>query len=333
MKLLANLVLAFLAVLVIGLGVFTFQQYQELEKARALWSDHDDIASLRKQLWDTKALLKGLQARLDRLKGDDTGAMAKDDAKGDGAAGPKQGDPNQGMAIFLALMRNPEWRRLQGIQMAAWFDANFAGLMKQLNLSSEDAAKFKQLALERLQVGQDAYSAAMDQGMDPKKDGKAIGLAVKSATDDVDSQIKAIVGDSGFNAATTYYRQLQPRIEASSLQTSLSYTSSPMTDAQVTQLSQAIASNPTAKNPDAAVGYVPIGGTQPILLNGQQAGATGPMGGIQGVPAISDEAVNAASGFLSQPQVAALKQMQQVQQSQQQLGQLMKAQQAAAKGK
>ena len=329
MKLFANLLLATLAVLAIGAGVFAWQQFQDLEKVRAEWANRDDVASLRKQLWEAKDQLKRLQARLDRLQGKGSTDVASDDGKGDGQGAPKPGDANQGMNMFLALMRNPEWRRLQGIQMAAYFDQTFAPLMKQLNLSPEDAAKFKALALERMQVGQDAYSAAMDQGLDMKKDGKAIQEAVKSATDDVDNQLKAIVGDTDFSSATTYYRTMQPRLEASSLQTSLSYTSSPMTDAQVTQLTQAIASNPTKKDPDSAVGTIPLNGTEPILMKGQQAAATGPMGGTQPVPAISDEAVNAASGFLSQPQVAALKQLQQVQQSQQQLGQIMKATQAA----
>ena len=320
MKRYSSLLVGFLALACLACGWYAWSEYGELVGLRAQSLSGDTRASLRKEIWHDQKEIADLKKQLAGMG--PGGKLADSGGPADPNAPGKDGKKPDPMKQWFELMKDPEFRRLQGLVNARFMDQNFAGLYKQLNLSPENLAKFKALANERIASAQDAYGMAMEQGIDPQKDPAGFKAVMKSAMDAVDTQIKAVIGDDGWKTASTYATTMQQRAVATQLQQSLSYSSAPLTDDQANQVTALLAANPAPRDPAAVVTVVNIEG-MPITMKGYQAGYAGPYGGIQPEASVSDAALNQAAGVLSQQQVAALKQLQQVQQSQQQLGQIM----------
>jgi len=123
------------------------------------------------------------------------------------------------------------------------------------------------------------------------------------------------LGDAGFAQYQQYQQTLPQRGVVNQLQQSLSYTSTPLTDAQTEQMVQLLAQ---AAPQRAANSTTP---TRNMAFT--MGGPMGYMGGGSG-STITPEAINLAQGVLSPPQLQALQQLQQQQQAQQQLQQAMR---------
>jgi hypothetical protein len=187
--------------------------------------------------------------------------------------------------------------------------------------------------VDKQTVPMDVMSAASQQGLDMMKDGPALRQSMLDAQAEVDAQIKTLLGDQGYAEYQNYQQTLPQRGIANRLQQSLSYTSTPLSDDQASQLIQILAQNPGA-NPMAKLGGDATYSGNTVVFSGRGAavggGATttvtvgGPgivLGGAAlGGGLISDAAVTQAQTILSPPQVQALQQLQHMQQTEAQAG-------------
>jgi hypothetical protein len=121
-----------------------------------------------------------------------------------------------------------------------------------------------------------------------------------------------LLGDTDYSAYQNYQSTLPQRGVVNQLQQSLSYTASPLTEAQADQLVQILAQNQppgsagAGQNVTVSRVVAGVGGGPEI------ASYVGPGGGFGGAP-ITDAAVAAARPVLNDSQIAALEQLQQQQ--------------------
>ena len=360
-----NLALLLLAVTTIGGAVLAWQQYQELVELRAAALTKDERASLQKRIWDLERFNKELNDQLAALRDnpDDFGALtggpggpAPEAGAGGGRANFRgRGGNNNPMQMANAirdLMAKPEVQALMSVQQKAAIDARYASLFKSMNLSPEQTDKVKSLLADRQTTMQDVMMAAREQGI---RDPAEIRKLMADAQTDINNGLKAVLGDAGLSQLQTYEQTMPQRNVVNQLQQRLSYTDTPLSQAQADQLVQVLAANPAPQRTNAdgtqaqtgrgnrggggggfpggdiggAIGAV-FGGGGPGGPGGPGGGIAALVGGGGGGPGggqtatVTPAAVAQAQSVLAGPQVTALQQIQQQQQTQQQLAQIVR---------
>jgi hypothetical protein len=352
-----------LALATLGLAGLGWSQYRELVELRAAAMDTDERAEWQKRAWDLEKLNRELQDELAALRAAQSADGAApvvataEERPGEGRRGGFRGGPGgpggrgqqQQINSLRELVNKPEVQALMRVQQQAAVDARYAALFRNLNLPPEQLNKLKTLLADRQTALQDVMLAARDQGIEPRTDPAAFRKLVTDTQNDLNNNIRSLVGDSGFTQLQTYEQTLPQRNVVNDLQQRLSYTDTPLTANQADQLVQILAAN-TPQRPNNAPNDPNRPGPQvriaagggpggPMDLGGMLAGAFGgPGGGGAFFTAVTDagggrggatapvtqNAVTQAQSILAPAQVSALQQIQQQQQSQQQLQQLLR---------
>lgn len=350
-----NLAILLLALAVFGVGTVAWTQYQELIALRAAAIDQDDRAALQKKIWDAEARAKELADQLAALRnrpggeGNDEAETAASDSSSPegqnrrGRRGPGGGGGNGAVVNnVMNMMEQPEIQRLLAIQQKGQLDSRYAALFKSLNLSPEQLDKFKTLLVEKLTAFQDVLAAARSQGINLRDDPEGFRKMIADTQAEVDNSIRATLGDDGFAKYQNYQETIPQRSVVNQLQQSLSYSGTPLSDAQADQLVQILAQT-TPKNSGAgrnnviageagSIGFSATiagsgrggggGGGDRMMFNLGGGGIATAVGGAS--TPITDEAIALAQGVLSPSQIQGLQQLQQQQQAQQQLQQAIR---------
>jgi hypothetical protein len=313
--------LIILLLLTTGAGLaLAYREYLDLMALRFKIEDH--TAGLQHKYDDAMALIKNLRAQLDAahrsaLAVRNRSAEGGPDAPGGDAGGPGNNRQMRREAM-MAMFNSPQFQALRAVQEKAMLDQRYASLFRSLaqsGISAQQIDQLKNQLVQRQQATMDAAQAARQNGINPRTDAADFQQAINQATGDVDSQIKATLGDAAYAQYQQYQQTLPEQSVVSNLQQSLSYTSAPLSDAQAQQLVQVLQQS------------APAGQTATPAFFGGGPGGPGGFGGFGGgnTVAITQQALTQASAFLSPSQVQALQQVQQQQQAQQQLQQLMRA--------
>jgi hypothetical protein len=314
-KSLKNYLLVFLVLTTLGGGALAWQQYQELVKLRAAALSNDERADWQKRLWAAQKRQHELEDALAALRGRNGGPDGGPDGPGGEGQGRRGGRGNMA-ANFMALMEKPEMQKLMAIQQRAALDSRYAALFKSLNLSPEQLSKFKDLLVEKGSAIADVMAAARSQGVSPQTDPAQFKALIADAQAQADANIQATLGDAAFAQYQQYQQTLPQRNVVNQLAQSLSYTNTPLTDAQTEAMVQLLAST-SPPSSDAAITRAEIAAS---IGNGFGGGGGG--GGSQ----ISDAAIAQASSVLAATQLQALQQLQQSQQAQAQINAALRAQ-------
>ena len=309
-----NYLIGFFALTTVGLAAVVWTQYFDLIKLRNgdTLADHER-ADWQKKVWAAEKRAQEYKDEADALRAqsaekagtDDTANASGPDSPGAGPGNRPGRGPNARFTNFQALMNNPQFAKLMATQQKAALDNRYAPLFKDLALTPAQLDQFKSLLLEKQNAMRDVMLSARDQGLNPRTDRDAINQLIQQSNADVDSQIQSTLGPQGFAQYQTYEQTLPQRNTVTQLQQSLSYTSTPLNDTQANQLIQILSAN-SAQN------------------NNANNGLRGLLGGPGGQARVTDAAVTQAQGVLSQPQVAALQQLQQQQQAQADMARLMR---------
>ena len=302
MKYPKNYLIAFLALTTVGGSILAWQQYGELVELRAAAMNKDERADLQKRAWDLERLNKQLRDQLaaQRPSGEDGtiaagegGRDRRDPTSKSGARGGPvaANNPLQQAEALRELMARPEVQAIMSSQQKDAVQARYAALFKSLNLAPEQAEKLKTILADRQTTMQDVMSAARDQGIDPRTDRNAVQKLMEVARNDINSSIKSVVGESGFNQLETYEKTIPQRNIVNQLQQRLSSTDTPLTSIQADQLVQILAANtpaPPQRRPADATGAA----TQPVV--------------DRAVVRLSIDAATAGSGAGRMPDLGAL---------------------------
>ncbi|MEI6589626.1 MAG: hypothetical protein WCO38_06780 [Verrucomicrobiota bacterium] len=323
-----NFLIVVLALFFVGSSVLALRQYQELVALRAKISG-DNSADLQKRLARAMDELKSLRDKTASAQKVRKADGTDNETADPGSAADNANRRNRGFDAFREAMNNPQFQKLMAIQAKAQLDSRYAPLFKELaasGLSPVQIDQFKNMLVQKQQAVADAYQAAREQGINPRQDPAAFKQIVTDAQAAVDQQIQSQLGPTAFAQFQNYQQTIPDRNVTNSLQQSLSYSSAPLSDDQANALIQILAQNGPQKNGNTNAG----GGG-----GGGGGGAPGGIGGIIGMQnqmaPITNQAIQAAQGVLSQPQIDALTQLQQTQKAQAQMQKLMQAAQASRK--
>jgi hypothetical protein len=313
-----------------GESVFVWRQHRELIELRAELLTPDQRAALKKSTADVQGRIKTIGERLAKLKARANGQKDPNESPDAAAARAKRREQKQAanqanQKSMQAVMQSPEFQKLMAIMQRSRLDEQYGALFKSLNLDPAKLDQLKDLLLDRQNVYTDTKNAAAEQGIDPKSDPQGFRQALSSAMNDLNDEIKGVVGDSGFTQLQQYqssmFQNQLPRATVSQLQLSLSYTATPLTDEQSSQLAQILKNNPAPRsaNTSATMQDGAIAATGNIAL------APTANGSFTAAALVTPQALQQAASVLSGPQLQALQQLQEFQQSQQQLGQALQA--------
>jgi hypothetical protein len=312
-----NLVIFILSAAFLAVGALAWHQYRDLLVLRAQLADADNVA-LRNQLASAKKTIKSLQEQLAAMRGRRGGGFGDlaDGEQGDNPGGPGRGRAGGRFGAFASLAGNPEFQKLLAIQMKGRINQTYGALFKALNLSPDQVAQFQQLLADKQQALMDVMQAARAQGISAQNDPEGFKSLVNQAIAQTDQSIQQALGDAGFQQYQQYQQTLPERNTVNSLQQSLSYTQTPLTDDEANQLISLLQQTQPQRAGSGTSGTTNGGDAGPgiySLLNGG------------GTARVTNDALAQAAGILSAPQVSALQQLQTQQQAQQQMQQMMRA--------
>ena len=268
--------------LTIALGGAVGYEWLRLQAIRPDALAATERAGLQKSVWDAQKRVHQLESQLAAVSAMGTAAGEAKAGDGRGAA------MGQLAADYLARLDDPEVRRIMDLQRLAAINRQYAQFFRDAHLSPEQIRQFQQLMLERQRAQTDVLVAATQQGVNPMSDPQAFRDLVKNAQADVDQQLQSSLGADNYAQFQSYQQTQAQRAVVNQLQQDLSFSDTPLTDAQQQQLIQIVAQ-------------------------------TNPAGGSS----VNEKTVAAAQGLLAPAQLQALQNLQQLQQANSQLGQMM----------
>jgi hypothetical protein len=314
MRSVKNYVIFVLAITTLGAGYLAWSQHRELSALRGATPGDPERAAARRKAWSASSSAPAAA---------DKPAAKPADANAPGAAdGPRRGD--RAFNQVMQVLDNPDYQTLMNLTQKGMLDGRYAALFKQLKLTPQQLEQFKEYLVEKQTAVMDVLAAARAQGLDPRKDGEAIGTMMKATQQEIDANIRTALGDTAFDAYQNYERTLPTRNVIDQLETRLSYTGTPMTEAQSQEMVRILAETGEAgrvPNMRMATPAVSIAGGPGMNVQMGTALAVASGGGVL----ITEATVARSQSVLSTDQVAALQEIQQEQQAAQQLGRSMRA--------
>jgi hypothetical protein len=249
-----NLLIAFLLLLTVATGIFAWQQYQRTHTTIvANASDNDELL---KKLSAAQRHIADLEARLAALQAAAPSADSPPPSESTEAANAERrqadrpGPENNRRAEMAALLNDPEVMKLMAAQQKGQLDGRYASLFKQLNLSPAQLDTLKNLLLEKQNAQRDVMMAARDSGMNPRENRDELRKLVEQSNAETDAEILSVLGQEKFNQYKTYETTGTQRALVEQIGRSLSYSSTPLTDAQSQALVQIFAQNAAPKTSD-----------------------------------------------------------------------------------
>jgi hypothetical protein len=271
-----------LCLLAVGTASYETVAAHHASDALALTRQSEDAMAQSHQA--DAARIQALEARVAALT---ASAAAADSAVGASSAprtaARSPGESARGSARRAALfeaMNSPQLALTAKLQL----DNQYAPLFRNLQLTPDQTEQFKNLLLEKRAALVDAMTAAQDQGLDPTTDPRGFYMAVVNAEQPINVQIGNLLGAAGVTQYQQYVQELPAQTTTHLLQQTLSYTATPLTDAQASGLTQILAQ------------YSPAAVPEPFALLNTDLGVT----------TFTPQALTAAQSLLSGPQLQAL---------------------------
>ena len=306
-----NIIIFVLAATTLGAGYLAWSQHRELAALRAAAPGDQERAAARRKTWSTSS---SAPAAADKPASPPTAATAAD--------GARRG--NRAFNQVMQVLDNPDYQTLMSLTQKGMLDGRYAALFKQLKLTPQQLEQFKEYLVEKQTAVMDVLAAARAQGVDPRKDGEAIGTMMKATQDEIDANIRSALGDAAFDAYQDYERTLPTRNVISQLESRLSYSGTPLSESQNQEMVRILSETGESgrvPNIRMATPAVSIAGGPGMNVQMGTTFAVASGGGVL----ITDATVARSQSVLSTDQVAALQEIQQEQQAAQQLGRSMRA--------
>ena len=273
-----NIILAILLIASVALGVLYVNQSGKLRKQGAqLEQTQQQVAALGAELKEkTEAIENARETEvkaklLQKTLTESTTAAVEQSKKSEqlqnSLAEAKTNNPMHNMA---AMFKDPKMREMIKSQQKAFMgpiiDKQYSDLFKQMNLTPEQSATFKDLIQKKMLAGADAGFSMMDDSLDASQRAD-LAKQVKSQTDDFDNQIKDFLGDANYQSFQSYEKSVPDRMSVGQFNDQFAGTPNALSSDQQNQLVQAMS--------DARNNFQWTSG-----LNQQNPGANGDMASL-----------------------------------------------------
>jgi hypothetical protein len=186
----------------------------------------------------------------------------------------------------------------------------FAGLFRQLGLSADELAGFKQLLAEKENVALEVVAVSETQPDGPLPPA-TLAAGVSAARAEVEAAIRQSLGGERYALYREYEQALPQRTIVAQLEQRLSYSATPLTPTQADALVRILVTHA----PAASVTEVPP--TSSVVVNSKPAPAAAPsllQSEVQVAP-VTEVAIAQSHAVLAPAQVAALRDIQNEQQA------------------
>lgn len=167
-----------------------------------------------------------------RLPGDGAAADEVDPAPADAekaATGGGLGD------LIARMMDDPAMKKMIREQQAGMLEITYGALFKEMNLSADETARFKELLLDETTGGVEKAGIFLKAGADPGEKADVI-QQLSQQHDDAEEQLKAFLGEARYAQYKDYAGTLTERMQLSQFNQQLGSTQNSLTDQQTSQL-------------------------------------------------------------------------------------------------
>ena len=271
----------FLVIALIGciaLGILGFKQSKELK------AQGDDLAQAKLELQGLKEELQKKNeaienARLSEAKtkilqqtvaASTTAAVAESKKSEQLKASLDEAQTNNPMQALASMLKDPKMREMLKAQQKSMIgpaiEKQYADLFKQLKMTPEQKADFKDLLGKKMLASSDVQMSMLDDSLDSAQRADMAKQA-KEQTDEFDNQLKQAVGDENYKAYQTFEKTIPDRAAVGQFNDQFTDSSTALTGAQQDQMVQALS--------DARNNFNWASG-----LNQQNPGANGDIGSM-----------------------------------------------------
>ena len=273
-----NIILAVLLIASVALGVLYANQSGKLKKQAAqLEETQQKLAALEAELKEKTEAIENAQATeakaklLQKTLTESTSAAVEQSKKSEELQQSLDAaKTNNPMHSIAAMFKDPKMREMiksqQKAVMGPMVNKQYADLMKQLNMTPEQSATFKDLVQKKMFAGADVGLSMMDDSLDATQRAD-MQKQVKSQTDEVDGEIKDFLGDQNYQAYQSYEKSVPDRMAVGQFNDQFAGTANALSADQQSQMMQALS--------DARNNFKWTSG-----LNQQNPGANGDMASL-----------------------------------------------------
>jgi len=228
-----------------------------VEQSKKLKSQSDELAATKQQVLGLEAELRQKEDAIENAKSVEaksqilqktlsestTVAAAQSKKTEQLQESLDEAQTNNPMRAMVSMFKDPKMRDMIKTQQKAalgpMITKQYGDLIKQLNLSPEQAATFKDLVSKKMLAGADAGISMMDDSLSAS-DRADLAKQIKAQTDDVDVEIKQLLGDNNYTAYETYQKTVQDRTTMSQFNDQMAGSSTTLTPDQQSQMVQAL---------------------------------------------------------------------------------------------
>jgi len=181
-----------------------------------------------------------------------------------------QAKTNNPFHAVTDMLKDPDMRKMvidqQKIAMGPILEKQYGDFLKQMNLSPEQSAAFKDLIVKRTLAGTDVGLAMMDDSLDASQRAD-LAKKARDQTAAVETEIKQLLGDNNYQSFQNYEKTVADRTTLSQFSDQLAGSPTALTPEQQSQMIQTLG--------DARSNFKWTSG-----LNDGNAGADGNIAGI-----------------------------------------------------
>ena len=244
----------FLIIAIIGcvaLGILGVEQSKKLK------SQSDELAATKQQVSGLEAELKQKEDAIENAKSVEakskilqqtlnestTAAVAQSKKTEQLQQSLDEAQTNNPMHAMASMFRDPKMRDMIKTQQKAalgpMISKQYSDLFKQLNMSPDQVATFKDLVTKKMLAGADAGLSMMDDSLDASQRAD-LAKQVKAQTDEADGEIKQFLGDDNYSAYQSYEKTVQDRMSVSQFNDQFAGSPTALTPDQQSQMIQAL---------------------------------------------------------------------------------------------
>jgi hypothetical protein len=249
-----NMKTTFLIIAIIGcvaLGILGVEQSKKLK------SQSDELAATKQQVAGLEAELRQKEDAIEKAKSVEaksrmlqqtlsestTAAVAQSKKAEQLQQSLDESQTNNPMRAMAGMLKDPKMRDMLKAQQKAvlgpMIAKQYADFFKQMNMSPEQAATFKDLVSKKMLAGADAGLSMMDDSLDASQRAD-LTKQIKAQTDEVDAEIKQFLGDNNYTAYQTYEKTVQDRMSMSQFDDQLAGSDKALSPEQQSQMVQAL---------------------------------------------------------------------------------------------